>query len=181
MLLKSGLDDLERLPGFFENIGVDHAVVSSLSIVADPAMEAEAWLASGEEDYLELKRRLLHVRFESASRGVDVHFHAVSPLNTNFACNENVPRAVVVGSDGSVSPCVMKQIPVKGENYHYVRGQRHLQQNLSFGNIQQDHLNTIWHREEYQRFIQKIRSNAVPLACRNCLKAHIDRCCEFPQ
>ena len=31
---------------------------------------------------------------------------------------------VIVGSDGSISPCVMKQIPVKGENYYYVRGEK---------------------------------------------------------
>jgi hypothetical protein len=35
-------------------------------------------------------------------------------MNTNFACSENIPRAVVIGSDGSVSPSVMKQMHVKG-------------------------------------------------------------------
>jgi MoaA/NifB/PqqE/SkfB family radical SAM enzyme len=174
MLLNSGLDDLDRLPRFFENLGIDQAVVSSLSFVANPAMEAEARLASGEEDYFELKRRLLHVRFESASRGVDVHFHLVSPLKTNFACSENVPRAVVVGSDGSISPCVMKQIPVKGKNHHYVRGQKHIHQNLAFGNILQERLNTIWNREEYRKFIQKIHVTETPAACQNCLKSHIE-------
>jgi MoaA/NifB/PqqE/SkfB family radical SAM enzyme len=174
MLLKSGLDDLDRLPGFFENLGADQAVVSSLSFVADPAMESESRLASSRDDYLELKRRLLQVRHEALSRGVDVHFHLISPVIANFACSENVPRAAVIGSDGSASPCVMKQLPVKGKNYHYIRGQKHPQQNLSFGNIRQEPLCTIWHREEYRQFIKKIKKNLAPLACQNCWKGNID-------
>jgi hypothetical protein len=121
-----------------------------------------------------LKRRLLHVRGESAARGADGHFHMVSPVEKDFACSENTPHAVVIGSDGSVSPCVMKQIPVEGENYYYVRGQKHLQQNLSFSNIHQESLNTIWHRKEYQQFIQKILTTEASIACQNCLKGHID-------
>jgi MoaA/NifB/PqqE/SkfB family radical SAM enzyme len=174
MLLNSRRADLDRLPEFFENLGVDQAVVSSLSFVADPAMEAESKLASGRDDYLELKRRLLKVRHESASRGADVHFHLVSPVITNFACSENVPRAAVIGSDGSVSPCVMKQMPVQGENYHYVSRQQLVQQNLSFGNIRQAPLNTIWHREEYRQFTKKNKKNEAPLACQKCCKGYID-------
>lgn len=173
MLLNSGLDDLDRLPGFFEQLSADQAVVSSLSFVADPALEAESRLASGEEDYLELKRRLVHVRNESAARGVDVHFHTVLPGKTNFVCSENVSRALVVGSDGSVSPCVMKQIPVQGENYHYYRGQKYLHRNLAFGNIQQEGLNTIWNRGESRQFLRKINTNDSPPDCRNCMKGHI--------
>jgi MoaA/NifB/PqqE/SkfB family radical SAM enzyme len=174
MLLNSGLADLDRLPEFFGKLGADQVVVSSQAFVADPAMEAESRLASGRDDYQELQRRLLQVRHESAARGVDVHFHLVSPLKANFACSENVPRATVIGSDGSVSSCVMKQIPVMGENHHYVRRQKHLQQNLSFGNIRQEPLNTIWHRKEYRQFIKKIKNNVAPSACQNCRKGYID-------
>jgi MoaA/NifB/PqqE/SkfB family radical SAM enzyme len=174
MLLRSDLGGVEKLPAFLSDAGADQTVVSSLSFAVNPAMEAESILAGGEKDYLELKHRLLDVRDVSAELGADVHFHLVSPMNTNFACIENIPRAVVIGSDGSVSPCVMKQIAVKGKNYHCVRGQTHLQQNLSFGNIQQESLNTIWHCKEYRQFIQKIGTNQAPLACQNCLKGHID-------
>jgi hypothetical protein len=137
-------------------------------------MEAESILAAGEKEYSELKHQLWHVRDESAALGAYVHFHLVSPVKTNFGCSENVTHAVVVGSDGNLSPCVMKQIPERGENYHYFKGQKHLQLNRSYGNIQQESLNTIWHRNEYQQFIHKIRSNVAPISCQNCLKAYID-------
>jgi hypothetical protein len=174
MLLRSGLDTIEKLAEFFGNTGADQTVVSSLSFVVDPAMEAESLLASREEDYLELKRRLRHVREESAALSADVHFHIVSPVETKFGCSENISHAVVIGSDGSASPCVMKQIPVEGNNYYCVRGQKHLQQNLSFGNIQQESLNTIWHHKDYQHFVNDFRNSEMPTICDNCLKAQID-------
>ena len=46
MLLRSGLDELERLPGFLSQTGADQTVVSSLSFVASPEMESESILIS---------------------------------------------------------------------------------------------------------------------------------------
>lgn len=76
----------------------------------------------------------------------------------------------VVSSDGSISPCVMKQIPVKGANYYYSRGQKKLQTNLSYGNIHTDSLNTIWHRREYRQFVRSFQKDKAPNICRNCQK-----------
>jgi len=174
MLLRSGLDDLEKLPEFLANTGAAQTVVSSLSYVVSPEMEREAVLARGKEGYSELKHRLLEVRGEATKREVDMHFHLVSPLRNNFSCSENVSKAVVVGSDGSLSPCVMKQIPVRGDNYYFTDGQKRLQQNLSFGNIQQEALKTIWHHKDYRQFIREFRSGHTPVACRNCLKKQIE-------
>jgi len=173
MLLRSGLNDLEKLPEFSENTGSDQTVVSSLSYVVNPEMEKESILASSETEYSELKDRLIEVRREAVKRGADIYFHIVSPVQNHFACSENIPRAVVVGSDGSLSPCVMKQIPVRGDNYYFVDSQKHLQQNLSFGNIQKESLNTIWHHKEYRQFMREFRNAKGPAVCQNCLKKKI--------
>ena len=174
MLMRSGLDDLERLPEFLGNTGAAQTVVSSLSYVVSPEMERESILASGEEEYSELKDRLLGVRREAVNQGADLYFHIVSPVKNNFSCGENISRAAVLGSGGSLSPCVMKQIPVRGENFHYVNGKKHLQQNLSFGNVQNESLKTIWHRKECQKVINKFRNCETPSFCQNCLKRTID-------
>jgi MoaA/NifB/PqqE/SkfB family radical SAM enzyme len=174
MMMRCGLDDLEKLPQFLKNAGAAQTVVSSLSYVASPEMGAESVLASGEEEYSELKDRLLEVRREAESHGSDLHFHVVSPVQNKFCCGENIPKAVVVGSDGILSPCVMKQIPVRGKNYYYVGGQKILQQNLSFGNIRSESLNTIWHRREYRQFIREFNYGSPPQVCGNCLKKHIE-------
>lgn len=174
MLLRSGLDDIDKIPAFLGNVGASQTVVSSLSYIASPEMETEYIHASGEAGYFELKERLKEVRSNAALKGVDVHFHIVSPVRKNFSCIKNIPKAVDVGSDGSISPCVMKQIPVRGENYHYFRGQRQQQQNLSFGNINKNSLNTIWYGQDYQQFIREFRQGQTPTKCKNCLKTCVD-------
>jgi len=174
MMLRSGLNALERLPGFLRRTGADQTVVSSLSFVTRPAMEPESILSAGEKEYTELKRRFIQIRDESANKGAGVYFHVVSPVKNQFSCSENIPHAVVVGSDGSISPCVMKQIPVKGENYYYCAGQKQLQKNVSFGNIHTDSLNTIWHRKEYRKLACNFQKVKTPDVCKDCLKRNID-------
>ena len=174
MLLRSGLGELERLPEFFWRAGADQTVVSSLSFVADRAMASEAVLAGGIQAYLELKQCLKQIGTEAAINGTDFHFHLVAPVQDHFSCSENIPRAVVVGSDGSVSPCVMKQMPVTGDNFYYVGGQKQLQINLSFGNIQTDSLDTIWRRKGFKQFVRAFQKSQAPSGCRHCLKASTD-------
>jgi MoaA/NifB/PqqE/SkfB family radical SAM enzyme len=174
MLLRSGLDDLETLPDFLANTGAAQTVVSSLSYVVSPEMESESKLASSEEEYAELKARLLEVRREAVKRGVDLHFHIVSPLQKKFSCSENIPQAVVVGSNGNLSPCVIKQLPMRGDNYYFFNKEKQLQCNLSFGNIEKEALTTIRHHREYRQFIRKFLTGKGPAACQNCLKKQIE-------
>ena len=173
MLMRSGLDDLVKLPKFLANAGIAQTVISSLSLVVNPAMEAESILASGEVEFLELKNRLFDVRKAAVNLGTEVHFHIVSPFMEEFHCGENIGCAIVVGTDGSVSPCVMAQVPVEGENSYYFRGRRQKLRKLSFGNIGDDSLNTIWHRKEYKRFVGTFLRGEPPAFCLNCLKRFI--------
>ena len=59
MLLRCGIDELEKLPEFLSHAVADQTVVSSLSFVASPAMKSESILATGEKEYSELKQRLI--------------------------------------------------------------------------------------------------------------------------
>lgn len=174
MLLQSALDDLEKIPAFLAQSGADQTVVSSLYLALNRSLEAESILATGKDEFQEFKSRLLETKAHSAKSGVDLHLHIVSPQKENFKCSENVNCAVVVGSDGSISPCVFTQIPVKGENFYYFKGQKVAQRNLSFGNIQTESLNTTWHRKEYQRFLRSHLRGQIPKVCEKCLKGYID-------
>ena len=174
MLLQSGFDDLEKLPKFLKNTGAAQTVVSSLSYVVSPEMEKESVFASGEEKYVKLKGRLAAVKREAVEQGVDMHFHMVSPAQNHFSCSENIPKAVVVGSDGSLSPCVMKQVPVQGDNYYLINGQKRFQQNLSFGNVQQESLSAIRRAKRCRQFIRDFRTGNTPVVCQDCLKKQIE-------
>jgi MoaA/NifB/PqqE/SkfB family radical SAM enzyme len=173
MLLASGLADLERLPEFLANTGADQTVISSLSLAVNPAMDEEARLVRMPEDSGQLRQRLLEIKDAAAKQGAQVHFHLVAPQSADFKCSENVARAVVVGSAGSISPCVFTCMPVLEENFYYLKGQKQTQQNLSFGNIQTEDLNTIWHRKAYQEFVRAHARGKMPVICRNCYKGFV--------
>ncbi|MBW1997677.1 MAG: radical SAM protein [Deltaproteobacteria bacterium] len=174
MLLRSRLGDLEKLPAFLAGTGATQTVISSLSLVTTPEMVQESILACGEQEYEELEARLTAVKEESQKMGMDVHFHLVSPLEEGGGCSENILRALVVGANGDVSPCVMTQVPVSGENFYYFQGQVVSLQRLIFGNIAKDSLNTIWSRKEYRNFRDSFRKGRVPGICQRCYKRFID-------
>ena len=170
MLLRSGLPDLDQVPEFSANAGISQTVVSSLSLVVNPAHEKEARLASDEREYRELLHLFDRIDKRAKLLGTELFFNVVSPLKEESYCSENIGRSLVVGSDGDVSPCVMARIPVTGDNYHYAWGSRQPVRNLEFGNIANEPLNLIWHSKPYKRFIRShLLGKPVPF-CQYCLK-----------
>ena len=174
MLLRSGLTDLERLSSFLAGTGADQTVISSLSLVVDQTLEQEAMLTSDGQDYANLATRLRAVRADASKLGHDVHFHIASPDQEPFHCSENIAKALVIGPDGRVGPCVFTQMPVQGDNYHYVQGRRIKQENLSFGDVGHESFDRIWGSDDYRTFIQRHQAGDIPEMCRPCLKGHVD-------
>jgi len=173
MLLRSGLNDMHKIPAFSVNSGISQTVISSLSLVVSSAMETESILASDKKECRKLMNDFYQIRKEAEEQGTEISFNIVSPLMEESYCSENIERALFVGSDGSVSPCVMAQIPVEGDNFHYFRGKRQPVRRLAFGNISDESLNTIWNKKEYKNFINSfIRDKTVPF-CKDCLKHFI--------
>jgi MoaA/NifB/PqqE/SkfB family radical SAM enzyme len=173
MLFRSGLQDLEKIPSFLARTGVDQTVVSSLSLALNRSLETESILAASKEEVQELKHRFCETKAQAGKLGVDLHFHIVSPQMEFFKCGENVNRAVVVGSDGCISPCVFTQIPASGENFYFFKGSKVAQRNLSFGNIEFDSLNNIWNQKAYRKFLSAHRRGQKPEVCNTCLKGYI--------
>jgi MoaA/NifB/PqqE/SkfB family radical SAM enzyme len=170
MLLRSGLPDLDRLPEFTANAGISQTVVSSLSLVVNPEMERGAMLASGEAEWRAVMEKLDRVREAAKTRGSDLFFNVVSPLKEASCCSENVGRALVVGSNGDISPCVMARIPVTGDNYQYVWGNRRPVRHVGFGNIADKPLHLIWHSKAYKRFVRRRLLGKQVSFCQPCLK-----------
>ena len=174
MLLKSGLKDIHKLPAIIENAGVDQTVISSLSFVVNEDMEKETLLTSDDRDCRTLMSSLSEIQKEGESRGVDIAFNIVSPLMEESYCSENIERALVIGSDGSVSPCVMGLIPATGDNYYYFRENRMPLEKMVFGNIAEEELNTIWHKKECRDFLRahKHRGGFETRLCDSCKNCH---------
>jgi MoaA/NifB/PqqE/SkfB family radical SAM enzyme len=172
MLLRSGLRDLKKLPGFVSEIGADQTVVSSLSLVPGKELLQESMPVESEEEWPERKQLFLDARSRAASLGTDIHFHIAAPFFKRRVCSENVSRALVIGSDGSVSPCVMKNLPVNGNIEYYFSSRKTGYRPLAFGNLQKDPLDVIWHRDAYRHFRKKsLRYLMKP--CAACYKQFI--------
>jgi MoaA/NifB/PqqE/SkfB family radical SAM enzyme len=170
MLLRSGLDDLDKIPAFSENAGISQTIISSLSLSVNPAMEKETLAVSGDEEYRELVNRFHEVKKDAEKRDTDIYFNIVSPLMEISFCSENIGRALVIGSDGCVSPCVFGSLPVKGNNYFYFGGDRQKIEDISFGNIADEPLNEIWGKKEYKRFVRELDRGIADGLCKNCMK-----------
>jgi len=170
MLLRSGLDDVDKIPAFAKDAGVSQTVVSSLFLPVNPAMEKESVLAADDEEYRELMDRFREIRNDAERRGTEISFNIVSHFAEKSICPENVGRALVVGSDGCVSPCVMGQIPVEGDNEFYFKGDRRTIETLSFGNICDETINTVWNKKEYKSFVRELSRGNTEHICRYCPK-----------
>ena len=170
MLLRSGLDDVDRIPAFSKDAGISQTVISSLFLPVSPAMEKESVLASDDGEHQELLERFQEIRNDAEGRGTEIALNIISHLAEKSFCPENVGRALVVGSDGCVSPCVMGQIPVEGDNHFYFSGDERQIERLSFGNIRDEELNVIWKEKEYKSFVRKFYRGSSDHYCQYCPK-----------
>lgn len=190
--------NIHELPGVVELAGeldVDEVVGTNLDYVA--CEEHERMKIFSEDpppkEYDEIIRRS-----EEVAREVGVSLHNY-PLRMNEApiCFEKPINSLFVSHDGSVSPCVYLNVPLKGGTIPRVfRGERFLVKRLVFGNVGEEELSEIWEKPDYARFRSifeervkrsspgktpfeillgfKVRGNIPPLPdpCRTCYKAY---------
>lgn len=174
IVFRSALDHLEVLAGRLAAAGAEEIVVSSLTFVVDPALETEARLADDGEGFAAVQDRLERLRVTLEDRGVRLHTHVASPVETWRHCPENIVRSVVVGADGQVYPCVLTAVPVKDGLEHLVHGERHALASRPFGSLERESLARLWRRPAYRRFRGQFEGER-PLdpRCEACLKRSV--------
>lgn len=174
MLLRSNLNEIERLPDFFADLRADQVVVSSLSLVTNPEFAKEAILADTPDEWAALTRRIQSTWAAAAQKGLDMHFQLVSPFAEAGPCDENVRHALVVGADGNVSPCVITNVPVKRETTYYFNQTPYPLPHMSFGNIMDQPINKIWRQPDYKNFRRAFATPDLPAICRKCYKSRME-------
>jgi MoaA/NifB/PqqE/SkfB family radical SAM enzyme len=168
MLLRSGLGDLEGLPGALKGLGVADVVVSTLDFAAAGPLEEECLPNSGEE-YAELAARLTSLAQTAQRDGLNFSWNLKPPGERGLLCPENVQQALVVSAQGRVTPCVFTNLPVSGVNYRGREGEV-AYQGLDFGNLGEESLEDIWRRREYADFRRSFLTGNLALPCRHCRK-----------
>ncbi|MGM0424010.1 MAG: radical SAM/SPASM domain-containing protein [Thermodesulfobacteriota bacterium] len=169
MLLRQGLEDLDQLPGLFLDLGLDHVVISSLSLPLSKELERQAWLADSPQEYRELKAKMAEI-FSSRQLADKVFVNLYNPFHKAGECAENVQKALCLSPEGRVSPCVFTQIPVQGTAAYWHQGREYILQQVDFGDVQVQDLKSIWYSKEYRQFRRKQDLEM----CLRCAKNRID-------
>ena len=174
MLLRSGLEQLEKMPGFFNSLGVDQIVVSSLTLALDPDMEKEMYLADSEEGFKKVKDSLVEMK-NLADEPDNIFFHIYNPFMKGRDCSENIHKACYMSVEGALRPCVYTDFPDLGPGiFRHFKGRKYPLLNLDFGNIRERPLNKIWFNSDYVRFREDFSRNRFKDQCLYCTKRFID-------
>jgi len=169
MLLRSGLQDLERLPVMFKGSGLSEIVISTLDLVPSRDLEAEAVRPASSGEYAELRSRLEELARLGGKCGFAIHYQLQDPSSRRPTCTENVQQALVVSADGMVSPCVFTNLPVSGVSYFH-KGQEYPYRQLFFGNVNERPLEKIWDQDAYKVFRHSFFDGRLAPPCRECSK-----------
>jgi MoaA/NifB/PqqE/SkfB family radical SAM enzyme len=169
MLLRSGLEDIERLPLLFRGAGVNEIVVSTLDFVPSGELAGETIRPSCREEYEEIRGRLKAVNAECKQWGMRFHYHLQKPGERGRTCTENIQRALFVSAEGTVSPCVFTNLPVAEGIQVRCDGEKPYQQ-LRFGNVGDTPLEIIWWTKAYRAFRKAFYGGPLPGSCVDCPK-----------
>ena len=169
MLFRSGMAELESLPSLLEGLGVSQIVVSTLDFVPTEDLRKESVIPSTQEEFEEVRSVLDRLVQAGREKGLAVHYHLVSPGNRREVCTENIRKALVVSSDGAVTPCVYTNLRVSGA-YYDVQGNEIKCERMVFGNIGEKKLKDIWKEESYSSFRRSFLEGKLAPTCRRCPK-----------
>jgi MoaA/NifB/PqqE/SkfB family radical SAM enzyme len=170
MLLRSGMADLAKLPLVLQGLGVSQVVVSTLDFVARLELEAETVLTEKAGEYRELKALLRELEELAEPFGLKVHYQIKEPGERRLFCPENVQRALFVGSDGSVAPCVFTNLPLAGPVTYAFKGKELPYRRLTFGNLHELSLPAIWRQPAYAQFRRSFFTGNLVSLCQHCFK-----------
>jgi hypothetical protein len=169
LLLRSGLPGLHRLPELLAGTGAAHVVVSSLDYVCSREWAGEVL---APEDIPDAERALEDTAQQAASRGLALSWMLPrGSVRADGFCSENVERALVVGADGDVHPCVGGNLSVDPAA-PLPPGALPPLPRLTFGSVREATLSSLWVGAAYKAFRKSFRANALDPACRACPKLH---------
>ncbi len=170
MLLRSGMADLAKLPLTLQGLGVSQMVISTLDFVPRKELEAERIMLEQDQEHKELKARLGELEQLADPFGLTVHYQIKEPGERRLLCPENVQRALFVGSDGSVAPCVFTNLPLSGWATYIFKDQERPYRRLIFGNLDDLSFPAIWRQKPYLNFRRSFFTGKLISLCQSCLK-----------
>jgi MoaA/NifB/PqqE/SkfB family radical SAM enzyme len=173
LLMRSDLDEVEKLPDCFKDRGIEQIVISTLDFVADRQLQAEVIFPEHIDEYDYLANILNGVVENGRKLNLEIHYYLGSSSRDYTYCTENTRYAAFISADGAVAPCVFLNIPVT--ELSYCRNiNRKSSSRLIFGNINRESLASIWGKREYVEFRRSFDTANIYPACEGCPKLHME-------
>ena len=169
MLFRSGMGELDALPGLLEGLGVSQVVVSTLDFVPTEELRKEAVIPVTQEEYEEVRSVLDRLVEAGREKGLSVHYHLVSPEKRREVCTENIQKALCISADGAVTPCVYTNLRVSG-TYYNLQGKKVSYERMVFGNIKEKDVKDIWKEKSYSAFRRSFCKGELVPTCQKCPK-----------
>jgi MoaA/NifB/PqqE/SkfB family radical SAM enzyme len=169
MLFRSGIRELGALPALLEGLGVSQVVVSTLDFVPTEELRNEAVIPATQKEYEKIRSALDRLVEAGREKGLNVHYHLVSPEKRREVCTENIQKALCVSSDGAVTPCVYTNLRVSG-TYYDLKGKRVSYERMVFGNIHEKDVKDIWKENSYSAFRRSFCKKELAPTCQKCPK-----------
>lgn len=161
MLLRSNDQELETLPEFLSNKGIDEVIVSFLDFIPTEGLKKEALEILEKHEISHFEERLKKILKIAQKLNLRLIFNFPHPQRKRKVCSENPVKSLFINSLGYVSPCVFTGVPTD------------LVSNVYFGNIKNEELYDIWNKREYKEFREKHSSLNQPFPCDRCPKMRI--------
>jgi MoaA/NifB/PqqE/SkfB family radical SAM enzyme len=171
LLLRSARDELTMLPELLKDLSVSQVVISTLDFVPNDEL-AEEVIPRDAAEYDRTSRLLSFVSERARKYNIGVHYSLVKPNERRPVCTENVLYSIFVSSDGSVSPCVFRNLPIRSDSLANESDER-IYKRLEFGNVNHESLARIWNKVAYKSFRKSFPDDCLDGICLNCPKLHI--------
>jgi radical SAM protein with 4Fe4S-binding SPASM domain len=171
MWLRSHRDAIQDLPELLSDTGVSQVIVTTLDLVPHQDLAGEIIQAQCEEEEAFLCRLMAEVKEAGGRRGLEIHFRLVAPNSLPGICTENVTKSCFISSDGYVSPCVFKNLPIIEDQIPKGSG-LNIPGSFRFGNINDKGLSDIWRQNTYKTFRRNHARGNIPDQCAGCPKLY---------
>jgi MoaA/NifB/PqqE/SkfB family radical SAM enzyme len=172
VLLRSGIENLRRLPTALEGKGVSQIIISTLDYVPNTELENETIIPADREEFIQFNSLLASVVEDGRCRDLDIHYYLRSPGHRRLTCTENVQHALFLASDGTVSPCVFTNLPVSSARFVF-DGVEQEYRRITFGNVNNEPLARIWRNSSYRAFRKSFLWDKLVFPCAQCHKLYL--------
>ena len=150
LMVKDNITEVPAVLSLAKRVGIDEVVLTNICHTINSWQE-EQRVFSWEKTENAYANILEEAEFNAKRLNIRLRRPSLSPIDVPV-CEENPLRNLYISVDGEVSPCVYLHPPLPSPFKRIFCGKEYWVDQVSFGNLFEDHFPLIWDREPYRSF-----------------------------